>query len=165
MRLKGVAQITQQRRDQAMTHRVPHRLEFGRQLARTFRSSAMAVDGQPAVVGSSSASRSASSAMSSIVRLRRRQDAARDPDSTLPPTPGLNAAAKWSSAIPVARATSAIPPCPNARASVAAHNRRDRSVSAGARISNLLCRVSTATHQGYNSTPKKYAFNLLRCLS
>jgi len=35
--------------------------------------------------------------------------------------------------IPVARATTVMPPRPAARASVAAHNRRARSVSAGAK--------------------------------
>src|SRR5579864_3384507 len=57
--------------------------------------------------------------------------------------------------IPVARSTKAIPPCPNARASVAAQSRRDRSVNAGARLSYFARRVSKSTHQEYLTRRRK----------
>lgn len=58
-------------------------------------------------------------------------------------------------ASPVARFTLAIPPCPNARASVAAHKRLDRSVSTGAKAAYFASNVSVFTHQRYTVVGRK----------
>ena len=49
-------------------------------------------------------------------------------------------------AIPVARATTVMPPRPAARASVAAHTLRDRSVNAGAKALYFARQSVTFTH-------------------
>src|SRR6266511_2512927 len=50
--------------------------------------------------------------------------------------------------IPVARSTSPMPPCPSARASVAAHSRRDRSVNTGANAACFARSVANRTRHG-----------------
>ncbi len=54
--------------------------------------------------------------------------------------------------MPVARATSAMPPRPSARASVAAHTRRDRSVSVGANARYFARHPRRSTHSIYVPT-------------
>ena len=52
-------------------------------------------------------------------------------------------------AIPVARVTPVMPPRPAARASVAAHSRRARSVKAGASVLYFARHTLTFTHPTY----------------
>jgi len=64
--------------------------------------------------------------------------------------------------IPVARATSVMPPRPRARASVAAHTRRDRSVSVGASARYFARQPRRSTHQNLPSHP---LYPLIYCLT
>ena len=61
-------------------------------------------------------------------------------------------------AIPVARATPVMPPRPAARASVAAHSRRARSVNAGASVLYFARQILTFTHAAYRLGPNTCAF-------
>ena len=56
-------------------------------------------------------------------------------------------------AIPVARATPAMPPRPAAWASVAAHSRRARSVKAGTSVLYFARQTLTFTHVAYRPGP------------
>ena len=167
MRLQGVAQITQQRRDQAMTHRVPHRLQFGRQLARTFRSPAQWRVGptRGRRIEQRLQIRPAGRCPCRSFACDRRRDAARDPDSTLPPTPALECPAKWSNApsrspVRPVQYRHAPTPEPRWRPTIAetapsAPGRGSRTCSAGSRRPHI---------KGTTLLLKSTAFNLLRCL-
>ena len=61
-------------------------------------------------------------------------------------------------AIPVARATPVMPPRPAARASVAAHSRRARSVKARASALYFARQTLTFTHAAYRLAPNIRAF-------
>src|SRR5215813_8735421 len=50
--------------------------------------------------------------------------------------------------MPVARSTTPTPPCPSARASVAAHSRRERSVNTGTSAACLARSVANRTRHG-----------------
>ena len=68
-------------------------------------------------------------------------------------------------AIPVARATPVMPPRPAARASVAAHSRRARSVKARASVLYFARQTLTFTHAAYRLGPNIRAFIVCRFLT
>ena len=68
-------------------------------------------------------------------------------------------------AIPVARATPVMPPRPAARASVAAHSRRARSVKAGASVLYFARHTLTFTHPTYRLDSNIRAFILCHVLT
>ena len=96
----------------------------------------------------------------------RRRDAARDPDSTLPPTPALECPAKWSNApsrspVRPVQYRHAPTPEPRWRPTIAetapsAPGRGSRTCSAGSRRPHI---------KGTTLLLKSTAFNLLRCLT
>ncbi len=58
--------------------------------------------------------------------------------------------------MPVACTTRVIPPSPMARASVAAHSRRERSVNTGDKAACFARRVATSTREPYHAVVSQY---------
>ncbi len=120
--------------------------------------------GSPEAVGSTKPSRSRSSVGSlSMVRFRpppgrRTRPAATRARDRTSRSPRVIVDVE----MPVACATSVMPPRPRARASVAAHTRRDRSVSVGASARYLARQPRRSTHQSLRS---RLSYPLIYCLT